>query len=481
MRKALRPSRMWQVAGGGSQKSEVRWQESGVRGQESGIRGQESGGKWQVASAYLSFFAKAPADKPFSVLRPLTSVLCPLSSVLRSLTAVLCLLTSGLTGCAPQQQKITAPQDKPLAAFQTNLLQTAFDVATAIPIVPHIKDRSKTQASVVTGCFQLDQPQRALGYIEKIGDWHRGAGYADYAFYCARQGLTNDVQHYLTLAEEISAFADQDWRRDRIKVRIAQTHLLLGQTERSEKLSSNLEKSESGKVEQVGATLCADDNFDAQAATLDTLMATGNFDLTKNALDAYAQLYNRFYDDVARRATAEERIKASWIKIPYNIRIELLSALAGFSLDHQAITNALQLVNEAKALMDSVTWPVEYHIPIIARLAELRFRCGETDAARGELQTARGLFTEKQSDISNIDKTETLLPIAEALQSLTDSSAALDVYKQAVEAAVENPNSRPRAEDISAICLSMAKYSAEPDAALGSRIREIKGALGEPW
>lgn len=391
------------------------------------------------------------------------------------------LLGLGLFGCAPQTEYLKAPQDKPLAAFQTNLLQTAFDTATAIPVVPHIKDRSKTQAAVATACFQLNQPQRALGYIEKIGNWRRGVGYADYAFYCAGHAFTNDVQHYLDLAEQISLAADQDWRRDRIKVRIAQTHLLLGQTERSEQFSSNLEKSESGKAEQVGAMVCADDEFDAQMAELDALIATGDFDLTKNALQACAQLYDRFYDDISRRTVSEEKVKESWTKIPYNIRIELLSDLAGFSLEHTDQTNALRLVNEAKALMDSAIWPAEYQIQIMARLAGLRFRCGEADAARAELQVALDLFNEKQSEIINIDKTETLIPVAEAFQIMGDSASSQTVYKQAVEAAVENPNNRPRAEDLSAICVSMAVHGIEPDEALWNSIREIQSGLGDPW
>jgi len=395
------------------------------------------------------------------------------------LSSVLCSLIAGLTGCAPQQPK--APQDKPLLAYQNELLDLAFETATMIPIVPHIKDRSKAQAAAVSLCFELDQPQRALRYIEKIGDWRRGAGYADYAFYCAQLGFTNDVQHYLNLAEQISLIADQDWRRDRIKVRIAQTHLLLGQTGHAEHFSSNLEKSEAGKAEQVGAMVCAEDEFDARMAELDALLAIGDFDLTKNALNTCVQFYDRFYDNVLRRTAVEEKVKASWTKIPYNIRIELLSDMAGFSLKHTDAANALRLVNEAKALMDSVTWPVEYHIPIMARLAGLRFRCGETNAARAELLAALDLFDGKQSAIINIDKAETLVSVAEAFQTVEDSAKALAVYKQAVEAAVENPNNRPRAEDISAICLSMAKRSVEPDAALWARIREIKGALGEPW
>jgi hypothetical protein len=62
-----------------------------------------------------------------------------------------------------------------------------------------------------------------------------------------------------------------------------------------------------------------------------------------------------------------------------------------------------------------------------------------------------------------------------------DEAGALFVYRQAVEEGVENPNSRPRAEDLSATCCSMALHAVEPDAELWKRIRQISEQLGDPW
>jgi len=45
--------------------------------------------------------------------------------------------------------KIDSLVDRPIAAFQRNLLDLAFATATAIPIRPHIKDRSRAQEAVV--------------------------------------------------------------------------------------------------------------------------------------------------------------------------------------------------------------------------------------------------------------------------------------------------------------------------------------------
>jgi tetratricopeptide (TPR) repeat protein len=391
-----------------------------------------------------------------------------------------CLLIPGFTGCSPQQKQPSAPQDKPLAAFQTNLLQAAFDTATAIPVVPHIKDRSRAQEAVVTACFELDQPQRALGYMEQIGNWRRGSGYADYAYYAVQAGFPNSVEPYVTWADDLANLADQDWRRDRIKVRISQVYLLLGQTGRSEKFLTGVETASSGTVAQVAAKLCTADQFDAQSATIDSLLNSGNFDRVKNALYACCELFRTFYSDAALRDTVEAKIKAGWQAVPYILRLDCLEWMARTALDQADAATALRLVNEAKELLDRAVWPPEYQIPEMARLAALRFRAGDA-AGLSELQSAQTLFSERQSEIIDIYKAEALVPVAESYQAVGDLEAARTVYEQAIEAAVENPNNRPRAEDLSAICLSMAVNGVEPDAALWSRIHDIQAHFGDPW
>ena len=395
------------------------------------------------------------------------------------------LICSGLAGCGRQpentEKTIHLPQDKPLAAFQTNLLQTAFDVATAIPVNPHLNDRSRAQTDAVNLCFELDQPQQALKYIEKIGDWRRGEGYANYAFYCVQHGVTNEVQHYLNFAEEIAAITDQDWGKDRISTLISKTHTLLGQFDLAEKFITGVDVSESGKVAWVEATICDDHSFAAQMEALEPLIASGQLDPVKNALYACAELFNRFYDKTEWRSQIEEKIKTSWKPLPVFIRIELLMELSGFALQHTDQAKALELVNEAKTIMDSLAWPAEYYIPAAAHLAAARFRSGDEAAARS---TATGLLTfynEHQSEILITDKAKTLCSVAEALKATGGTAAALPVYKQAVDVGAENKNARPRAEDLSAICLSLVKHAVEPDAALLARINEIKNALGDPW
>jgi tetratricopeptide (TPR) repeat protein len=383
-----------------------------------------------------------------------------------------CLLTacsdahagSGSTA-APSSVVVPSISDAPLAAYRGELLDLAFKAASAFPIKPHLKNRSRAQENVVEASLALDQPRRALAYGEKIDNWLRGVAYAEFACYCAQHGSVNDVEPWLERARKVSAsVADdentQDWQQDRIRATIAKAYAYLGQRERAE---------------------LATDGFEDQLTALDSAVAIGNFEQVKSALQACTLVFDRFYSDVDRRSRVEEKIESSWNKMPRPIRVELTMTLAGFALGHEDHEKALALVNEGRALVDGAKWNPEDVIPLAARLAGLRWRAGDTDTARKEADAALALFESERTKIVDIFRAATLRPLAEAYRSMGDAPAALAVYKRAVEAGVENPNSRPRAEDLSATCCSMALHEVEPDVALKTRMTEICNGLGPPW
>ena len=377
---------------------------------------------------------------------------------------------------------VTSPADKRLAGFQDELLEIAFETATAIPVEPHIKDRSKAQAAVVEASLQLDQPKRALKYIERIDNWRRGAEYGDLAFYNARHGYTHDVQSYLELAAQI-AETSTDWRRDRIKIKIAQTHTVLGQTELAEEFKTGVEEAESGKLVMVDAMVGSEVAFDEQVKALDEIVESGVFDLMQSAFKAYIELYKRYYNDPQRRSLIEDHLKSSWGDMPPFVKIELMNDIADSALEHGDQSKALELLQEAQGTIDNAQLPWRYRIPLQARLIKLRFRTGDKETARKNADSLRALFDEggEGKKMVNIYRADALRPLAEAYQVMGDSATALGVYKMAVEEGVQNPNSRPRAEDLSATCLSMALYGVEPDPALWARIRQVKAGLGNPW
>lgn len=394
------------------------------------------------------------------------------------------------SGCGKQDETVAVSQnmlsmadslmDKPLTAYQYELLDIAFETATMIPVKPHIKDRSRAQEKVVVASLELDQPQRVMGLIEKIDNWRRGACLAELAFYCARHGYTEEALKYAERAGKI-ADSDKDWRGDRIRVKIANAYILLGQPRQADQFEEDVVDSELGKVAVAKAMIACDECFDEQLEELDRFMVQGNFDVLKNVLKAAAELFNRFYEDPDRRSLAEEKLKSSWGTLPAFIRLELLADLIGFALDHGDQGKALELIDEAQLFMDTFEWPLEYYIQLRAKLVELRFRAGDKQRAGTDADVLLAIFDAQGEEIVNIYRAGTLRPLAEAYVSLGDITTAKAVYKRAVEAGIDNPNSRPRAEDLSATCISMALHGVEPDAELLARIQQIYEGLGDPW
>ncbi len=385
--------------------------------------------------------------------------------------------------------------DAPLSAPRRRLLELAFESASAMPLDPHVKNRSRAQDAVVAACLALDQPLLALRCAERIENWRRGAGYADVAFYCAQNGAASEAERCLELARRVVAelehesgreFQDgegssQPWRRDRVRAKIARTHLLLGQDGEAGRFAEGLESSEAGAVELAAAMRLQADGFDGQVRALEAAVATGEFERLRSALSVYARLFERFYADGERRALLEQRIETASRNVPTTLRIETQLELAGSALQHADPAKALAIVAQARALLAGSRWTTASHVPLVARLAALRYRAGEEVEGRKELEGARARFAAEREAMVDIYRASVLRPLAEATLAQGDRAGARELYAQAVEAGVANPNSRPRSEDLCATCCSMAVNGFEPDEALWARLGAVRAGLGEPW
>lgn len=375
--------------------------------------------------------------------------------------------------------------DPRAAPASIELLDLAYAAVSAMPLHPHVKSRSRDQEAVADAWLQLDEPQRALACIEPIADWRRGAGYADYAFWCAQHGDEAQARRFIALAAEIAeqhvGEEAQDWQRDRIRAGIARTWLWLGDSEQAAAFAAGAAASETGRIAAVASLQADEPACDAQLAALAEVAKTRDFEQLRAALEGCARLFDRFYTDAPRRERAERAIAAAWEGLPAQVRIELLTELAGFALAHDDGPTALRLLRDARGQLDATTWTPDAHVALLARLAGLRHRAGDPEGARRDADAALAQFTAERARIVDIDRADALRPLAEAYQAMGDTAAALSIYAQAIEEGAQNPNSRPRAEDLSASCCSMALCGVTPDAALWARLRELRDGLGDPW
>jgi hypothetical protein len=72
------------------------------------------------------------------------------------------------------------------------------------------------------------------------------------------------------------------------------------------------------------------------------------------------------------------------------------------------------------------------------------------------LEAALARYDAERDQIVNIYRATALRALAEALQTMGDGARSLAVYRRAVEEGNGNPNSRPRADDLTTTACSMA-------------------------
>lgn len=370
--------------------------------------------------------------------------------------------------------------NQPLDNDTLFLIDAAFNAASKIPIEPHIKDRSKTQEKVVQACLQLNQSKLALEYTQRIENWRKGVCLADIAFYCAEHDIKEPIEPLIKEAEKI-ALDTEDWRIEQIRVKIGNTYALLENYENVINLEGHIVAEEKGKILQVEAKQLDDESYDDIHQYLQTLIVSGNFDTVKNALTTYAELYNRFYDNIERRTEIIQTIKDSWKPLPILYRIEVLQKLSDTAINHSDTSKALQLLDDVEAYINAYQFPLETHIPLCADLSKSLYRAGEKQHAIALAEKSLALYQEKGKQIVNIWRAGALRPLAEAFHIMGGTEKSLHVYKLAIEEGMENPNSRPRAEDLSSTCISMALHNFKSDEQLWTRIQEIQKGLSAPW
>lgn len=421
-------------------------------------------------------------------------------SMRQSLSLILILKLLIIAGCdkkSTPDNSVVEVHDNPSAAgsvladFQAQLLEEAFVSASAIPVKPHIKDRSRSQMLVVETCLKLEQPDTALRYIEGIDNWRRGGGYADLAIYYARRGDSRNAEVFLAKANKIAeegtqqeTFSDgagQEWRSDHIRAKIAQTYVVLGSQSDAEGFETGLNESETGKTAIIRAEIGEFSTFDKQVLDINELSQQKHLDTVKNAVEAYGKLFDHVYDDSSKRNQVEQKIAESSRKLPAIFSIDAYRDMAISAVEHGDPNKAIQLLDVAEQIVKNRHWDLEDLIPAVANLLKVRFQAGQIDDVRAAANALWQSYNQEGHKIVNVFRAGAIRPLAELYQDMGDSAQALVVYEKALQEGVENPNSRPRAEDLSATLCSMARYRFEPDAELWEQIHQIQQGLGQPW
>ncbi len=413
------------------------------------------------------------------------------------LVGLLAVLSS--CGAEPAAASAQSPGGAAVAAapvlrpFERDLLELAFTAASAFLLDPHGKNRSRAQELVVVACFGLEQPELALAYGTRIADWRRGCAYADYAWAVAKRGERAKALEYVALAEGVvKAEAEnphaQEWRRDLIALKIARVHGTLGDDAAAAKAAAGIDANSTHAVDGTFAATAEDrlrrmDRAAAAAefAAIDAGFATMTLGQQNTALGLLARLHEQFFADRDLRTACEQRVAVTWAKLLPGLRLDALARMVRSNLAHGEPAAAKALVATMRELVEAHRWRAEDRLPQVSRLIELTFAVGDVDRAKAAANEALAAWHQEREGIVDIFRAETLRPLAIACFAIGERGKGEELLALVLEEGMENPNSRPRCDDLVETCVALCQRGIEPSAAAWARLREIQKGLGQPW
>lgn len=410
-----------------------------------------------------------------------------------------------LASCAPSPKQEAAggsaapAADVPLAACQTELLELAFSGVSAMPLRPHIKNRSRAQLRVVEACLELDQPARAAAYIEEIANWQRWMGYAELAAWFAEQGRFEESAAAAARAEAAVKLAD-DLRTGRIAAAAANP---LIDTLKEWRYEAVLTRLEEVRRLNAGAALRAADektygevnaaelNIERAAAgkasaraaveALRPFTAHANFEVVYHGLMQLADTAAAHYEEIDLPQLLADEVVPKLDNVPVFLKTDIYVRFAEAAVQNGDAAGAEPLLQELDVMVGGLESRPLYYIPEAAKVIRLRHALGQAAKARTALDEALALFDARREFIVNIERAGLICEMAALYGLLGDTPMALRLYGRAVSEGRVNPNARPQADDLSRICLSMAVSAVEPTLELMSDLKAMQSALGAPW
>ncbi|MEM8710940.1 MAG: tetratricopeptide repeat protein [Planctomycetota bacterium] len=371
-------------------------------------------------------------------------------------------------------------------------LALSFDVVSRMPARPHLKTRSRLQADLVQAALDVGRLDDALAWAGKIENWRRGLALAHVAVFHANSGDEEGTRAALKVAEAAEAKIldemDQGWRRDRVRVRIAEAYALIGDRVKAAQIQAITTPTESGRLASMAVRTVAASDQEKQLATLEQIAKTGDLEQIRFAVLAMAEFYGQALrspegdEEGLSPKAVEDRIRAAWDKLPIEPRLDILEKLANLEIESGTKARAAQIAGEISAMVTENRWNAEQGIGLRGRAASLLHRAGETKAARDLANEALALYESSREGIYDIFRGEALRPLARSFVTLGDHATAAVIYERALEEAVHNPNSKPRATDIAMTAISAATAPGfEMPKSLLRAFAAAETKIGTPW
>ncbi len=415
-----------------------------------------------------------------------------LRTVLRIVTPLLAALL--VCGCGTENDDAAgavAVVDGPRAggatdARQMELLDLAYAAASAFPVDPHIKNRSRAQQAVVEAALTAGDLERAERYARGIENWRLGLSLAMVAYGHASKGEGDAARRLLTEAEKdmLGNAADenaQKWRADRVRSWIASTWFALGDDAKRQEYAVDLEASELERISLEEGRRLEAEVLDEYLGGVDVVLDKGDHERVRAVLAALTELHARFHGDEELRQAIGSRVDAAERQVARDLYIDAMLRMAQGAAAAGDPEGAAAFLRRAQSYLEEGRWNADDGAILRSQLAIGWSRAGREDLAQKILDAAAAEFDAREEELFDMFRAAPLRRLAEGYVHAGAHEAATRCYERAVAAGALNPNSRPRAIDLADTLCSMVLNGYRPADSLRARMTEISDGLGNPW
>jgi hypothetical protein len=367
-------------------------------------------------------------------------------------------------------------------------LEWGFKFASAIPLKPHVVDRSKSQYSVLKAYLEMDMPGKVIKFAGRIADWRRCLLFADLAVYFAENDQNIQAKQYIERAGEcrnkLQGF-QASWQQERILLRIAEAQVTAGQWEMVEKTEAELPPEVAALTTALRFSRGEMDNpadFNKRLDELRAMEASEHFEVQRDVARAYIAILNRLGAAATEEqcTTLKTRVYELAGKLPLLLQNETLFSLGHAAFNSEKRELGYEVLNYTLEKFKHRELNPRYDVALLSALAQIWDEAaGESPRAESTLQDAADLL--KKSSLKSADRVNALISIGKGYGLHGDANAAWDCFFQALRTAGMEKNSRPRAMMATNICIGIAQWGVPLTNDMTAEFSALYRSLANPW
>ncbi|MBN1830783.1 MAG: hypothetical protein JW896_01590 [Deltaproteobacteria bacterium] len=365
-------------------------------------------------------------------------------------------------------------------------LEWGFKFASAIPVTPHLVDRSHSQYLILEAYLDRDMPDQAAEHASRIADWRECLSYADLAVYFAQKKHDKKVSDY---SKRARVCADRlidwetSWQRDRVLLRITEAQAIVGQSWAAEKTEAQLPVESAVQARTLRLSrMDSPDDYKKKIDRLKSIENSENMEVRRDVARAYIAILMQLGPAVTDKqiVTLQTRVYKLAETLPQLMQHEILCSLSrtAFSVGQEG--RGRDVLEYAEKQLKRRELKARFDVKTLVTLAEIwDEKAGDSQHAQSLLDEAKDLFMKGR--LKGTDQVRALISLAQGYGIHGDHEAAWYFFRQAIQIAGLQVNARPRAMNLTEICAAIGQWSVPwPDDIEKEMIR-LYEALGDPW